>query len=191
MLNPVGPLADQRKKLRTRFFFLAETAEHRRRDRGRVLFFDTAHHHAEMAGLDDDSDSLRLDDFLNCFRDLRGEAFLYLEPARKDFNQPWNLAEPDHPAFGDVRHVDLAEERQHVVLAQAEHFYVFDDDHLVIIDGEQSLLEHGLGIFAVTLGQELHRFVDALRRAREAFAGWVLAETNQSFLNQIFKTGAG
>ena len=39
------------------------------------------------------------------------------------------------------------------MLAQAEHLDVFDDDHLVVIDGEQRVVEDFFGVFVVTLGQ--------------------------------------
>ena len=52
----------------------------------------------------------------------------------------------------------LAEEGQHVVLAEAEHFDVFHDDHLVVINGEQRALEQSFGIFVVSLVRNFMAF---------------------------------
>ena len=52
----------------------------------------------------------------------------------------------------DVGDVHLAEKRQHVVLAQAEQFDVFDDHHLVVIHGEERAFEQGLGVFCGSPG---------------------------------------
>jgi hypothetical protein len=38
--------------------------------------------------------------------------------ARKDLNEPRDFAEPDHLALGNISHVYLTEERQHVMFAQ-------------------------------------------------------------------------
>ena len=89
-----------------------------------------------MASLDDHADALGFDHFLNGFGDLRGQPLLNLQPAGEQFNQPRNFAEAKNPAIGDVGHMHFAEKREQMVLAQAEHFNVFDDDHLVIIHGK-------------------------------------------------------
>ncbi len=83
-------------------------------------------------------------DFLNGLGNLRGETFLNLQAARENLDQPRNFAQADDFAIGDVGDVNLAEERQHVVLAEAEHLDVFDDDHFVISDGEESAFEQEL-----------------------------------------------
>ncbi len=166
-LYPVGALADQGQEFGARFFFVAEAAQHGGRYGGGMLLFYAAHHHAEMAGFDDHAYALRLDYFLNGFGDLRGEAFLNLQAAGEEFDQARDLAQADHLAVGDVGYVHFAEERQQVVLAEAEHFYVFDDDHLVVGDGEERAFEQGFGIFGVAAGEELQRLANALRE----FAG--------------------
>jgi len=35
--------------------------------------------------------------------------------------------------FGDIGHMHLAKERQHVMLAEREYLDVLDDDHLVVV----------------------------------------------------------
>ena len=106
-----------------------------------MLLFDAAHHHAEMARLDDYSYALGFDDFLDGLGDLCGEALLNLQTAREHFDQARDFAQADDPAVRDVGDVHLAEKRQHVMLAEAEHLDVLNDDHLVVADGEQSALE--------------------------------------------------
>ena len=70
--------------------------------------------------------------------------------------------------FGNVGDVALAEERQQVVLAQAVEVDVLDDHHLVIIDGEQRVVEHRVDVGGVAARQKPQRFLDALRRVEPA-----------------------
>jgi hypothetical protein len=150
--NPVGALAYQGEELLTRFLFVAEAAQHRGRYRGGVLLLDAAHHHAEVAGFDDYGYTLWFDHSLNRFRNLCSEALLDLEAAGEEFDQARDFAEADHFAVGDVGHVHFSEEGQQVMLAEAEHFDVFDDDHFVVGDGEERAFEQGFGIFGVAAG---------------------------------------
>jgi hypothetical protein len=110
-------------------------------------FLDAAHHHAQMARLDDDAHALRIDGFLNGVGDLAGEPLLHLQAASKHFNEARDLAEADHLAFGDVGDVDFAEKGQHVVFAEREHLDVFHDDHLVVVDVEHGAVQNLGGVF--------------------------------------------
>ena len=190
-LDAVGALADQGEEFLTRFVFVAEAAEHGGGDGGGVLFFDAAHHHAEMAGFDDYADALRFDYFLDGFGDLGGEALLNLQAAGEEFDQARNFAEADDFAVGDVGDVHFAEERQHVVLAEAEHFDVFDDDHFVVGDGEERAFEQSFGVFGVAAGEKLHGLANALGSLLKAFAVRVFAEADEHFLDEVFEAGAG
>lgn len=66
-----------------------------------------AHHHAEMAGFDDDGDALGLQHFGEGESDLFGQAFLDLEAAREHFGDAGELGEADDAAVGDVADVHL------------------------------------------------------------------------------------
>jgi len=156
-----------------------------------VLFFYAAHHHAEVAGFDDYADALGFDYFLDGLGDLGGEALLNLQAAGEEFDQARDFAESDDASVGDVGYVDFAEEREQVVLAEAEHFHIFDDDHLVIFFVEERALEEGFGVLLVALGEELHGFVDAFGSRGEAFAIGIFAEADQHFADQAFEGGAG
>ncbi len=144
-----------------------------------------------MAGFDDDADTLRLDYFLDGFGDLGGEALLDLQAAGEEFDEARDFAEADHLAVRDVGDVHFAEERQQVVLAEAEHFDVFDDDHLVVGDGEEGAFEQGFGVFGIAAGEELQGLADALGRVQETFALRVFAEADEHFLDEVFEAGAG
>ena len=52
-----------------------------------MLFLDATHHHAEMAGLDDNADALRFDGVLDGLGNLGGEALLDLQAAREGFDE--------------------------------------------------------------------------------------------------------
>ena len=75
--------------------------------------------------------------------------------------------------------MDLAEEWQHVVLAETEHLHVFDDDHLIVVDGKQSACEQLLGIFLISLGQILQGTFHALRCALQALALRIFAQAHK------------
>src|ERR1019366_3970170 len=118
----VAALADERQEFGSGFLIRAEAAENGRRYRRRMLFLDSPHHHAEMAGLDDHAAALRLDGVLDRLGNTRGEALLDLQAAREGFDEARYFAQADHFSVGDVGHVHLAKKRQKVVLAEAEHF---------------------------------------------------------------------
>src|SRR5438445_5407241 len=168
-LSPVGALANEGQEFAARFVFLAEATQHGRRHSRGVLLLDTAHHHAEVARLNDHADTLGLDDFLDSLCDLGGEALLDLQAAREEFDQPWNFAEADDFAVRNVGHVHLSEERQHVVLAEAEHLDVFDDHHFVIGNREESAFQEGFGVLVIAPGEKVESFVNPLGGAKEAF----------------------
>src|SRR5579862_4997104 len=173
---------------------LLEDADHGRGDRRGVLLLDAAHHHAEVAGFDDNSHALRGDDVLDGVGDLTREALLHLEAASEDLDKTRDFAESDDLAVGDVGDVHLAEEGQHVVLAERVHLDVLDDDHLVIVDVEEGVVEDGVGIFVVSLGEEGQGFLDALGGALEAVTGGVGVEAADDLAvdllgGEVFKAG--
>ncbi len=51
--------------------------------------------------------------------------------------------------------------------------------------------EEGFGVFLISLGEELHGFVDAVGRRGEAFAVGIFAKTDERFADEIFVGGAG
>ena len=79
----------------------------------------------------------------------------------------------------------LAEERQQVVLAQAVEVDVLDDHHLVIIDGEQRVVEHLVDVGAVPAGQKLVRLLHPLRRVAQSFARRIFAEVRQQLRDRV------
>src|SRR5579864_9375670 len=190
-LSPVGALANEGQEFAARFVFLAEATQHGRRHSRGVLLLDTAHHHAEVARLNDHADTLGLDDFLDSLCDLGGEALLDLQATREEFDQAWNFAEADDFAVRNVSHVHLSEERQHVVLAEAEHLDVFHDHHFVIRDGEERALQERFGVFVIAPGEEVESFVNPLGCAKETFAHGILAQTHEHFADEVFKGGGG
>ena len=83
-----------------------------------------------MIRLDDDADALRLEHVVDRAGDLLGEPLLHLEPPREHLDDARQLAQPDDLAVRDVGDVRLAEERQHVVLAQRVELDVAHHHHV-------------------------------------------------------------
>ncbi len=99
--------------------------------------------------------------------DLVGQPFLHLQAAREDLDEARDLAQPDDAALRDVGDVASAEERQQVMLAETVEVDVLDDHHLVIIDGEERVVEDGVDVGGVTAGQETKRLLHSLRRVEQ------------------------
>ena len=131
----------QRQEFCPGFLFVAEAAQHGRGHGGRVLLLYATHHHAEVPRFDDHAHALGLNHLLDRFGNLGSQPFLNLQPPRKKFDQAWNFAQANHFSIRNISDVYLPEERQHVMLAEAEHFDVFHDDHFVVANREQSALQ--------------------------------------------------
>ena len=160
-------------------------AEHRTGDRHRVLLLDTAHRHAQVRGFHDDSDPERTDLLPQRFGDLIREPLLYLQPARKHVHEARDLAQSNNLALGNVGDVALAEERQQVVLAQAVEVDVLHDQHLVIIDREERVVEHRVDIGGITVGQEPKRLLHSLRRVDQPLTRRVFSQFRQELTNDV------
>src|SRR5579864_2835498 len=102
-----------------------------------MLLFYAAHHHAKISRLDHDTDTLRLNDLLDGFGNLSRQALLNLQAAGENLDEARNFAQPDNLTIRYVGDVHLAEERQHVMLTEAEDLDVFHNHHLVISDRKQ------------------------------------------------------
>src|SRR5260370_32057085 len=70
----------QREEFVARGLVFAEAAEHRAGDGAGVLFFDAAHHHAEMLSLAQHTDAARGNGVGDGGSERLGHAFLYLQP---------------------------------------------------------------------------------------------------------------
>jgi len=87
---------DESEKFVAGLLVVAEGTEHGAGHRLAVLLFHTAHLHAEMAGLDDDANTLRNNFFFDGFGDLASHALLNLQTPRKHIDQACDLAETNH-----------------------------------------------------------------------------------------------
>ena len=107
-----------------------------------MLLFHAAHLHAQVARFDDDAHAFRADLVGDGVRDLAGHALLNLQAPREHVHQPRNFAEPEHLFARQIGDVRLAEKWQQVMLAQAEEFDVFHDDHFVVVHAERGAIQH-------------------------------------------------
>jgi hypothetical protein len=124
-----------------------------------------------VRGLHDDRDPQRLDLLPDRFGDLVRQPLLDLQAPREDLDEPRDLAEADHLPVREVGDVAAAEERQQVVLAQAVEVDVADDHHLVVVDGEQRVVEHRIDVGLIAAREEAHapsRRASACRAALRA-----------------------
>src|SRR5258708_7320318 len=125
------------------------------------------------------------------FGDMHGPPFLHLKPAGEHVDDARDLAQPDHFAVGNVREMDLAEERQHMMLAQAEDLYVFGDDHLVIVHFKESALQNLVGIDVGAAGEIFEGLLHALGGFDQSVACRIFAEPHEHFTQQFFRRSRG
>src|SRR5436190_15278449 len=109
--NTAARRVRQCEKLLARPLIGAKQAAYRARDRLRVLLFDAAHHHAQVVRLDDDANTLRLEDVVDRARDLLGEPLLDLEPTREHLDESRQLAQPHNLSRGDIGDMSTAIKR--------------------------------------------------------------------------------
>ncbi len=128
-----------------------------------------------MGCLDDHTHPAGPDDLLDGHGDLGGELLLDLQPARVHVHDAGDLRKTDHLAVRQVGHVRLADEGQHVVLAERVELDILDDHHLVVFRGKYRLVHDLFQGLPVTLGQELNRLRCPLRRLEQPLARHVLA----------------
>src|SRR5947209_5204123 len=141
-----------------------------------MLLLDSAHHHAEVSSFDDDANTEWFNCLLDGIGDLLSQPLLHLQAASKRVHQPRNFTQADDFAFRKIRNMHFAEEWQHVMFTQAEHLDVLDDDHLVVIDFEQSAAQELGWVFTISSRQELNGFGHALWRSLQTVALRILAE---------------
>jgi hypothetical protein len=117
-----------------------EGAAHGAGDGGAVLLLHAAHHHAGVAGLHDHGDAVGAQVRHQGVGHLAGQALLHLQAAGEDIDHAGDLAQAHHLAVGQVADVGVAEEGQHVVLAQRVELDVADDHHLFDVFFEDAFL---------------------------------------------------
>src|SRR5262249_52271685 len=90
------------------------------------------HRHAEVLGLDHDSDAIWIERVHDRLRDLARELLLDLRPPREPLDHPRQLADADDAAVGYIANVSTPVKGQKVVLAHAVKGDIAEDHHLVV-----------------------------------------------------------
>ena len=138
---------DQGEELGAGGGVVAELAVQRRGDRCGAGGADAANGHAQVLGLDDDTDAARRDLLLEPVGDLLGQPFLHLGAAGEQLDHPGQLGQAEDPLPGQVADMGDADERQQVVLAHRLHRDRAGDDQLVVsgVVGEGGQVERREG----------------------------------------------
>ena len=147
---------------------LAEHAEHRARDRDGVLLLDAAHRHAQVRRFHHDRDAERTRPSRAASRRSGSSGAPGSAGGARRSRRGAGSCSGRDATLRNVRDVALAEERQQVMLAEAVEVDVLDDHHLVIIDGEQRVVEDRVDVRRVAARQEPQRLLDPLRACRAA-----------------------
>src|SRR5579864_2283147 len=144
-----------------------------------MLLLHSAHHHAEMLRLAQHAHSARRNHFLHRFGDVLRQPLLQLQPAGEHIDDPWNLAQPDHFVFRQIRHVHLAEKRQQVMLAGGKEFDVAHHHHLVAFHLEQSPVHDFVQARLIPASDEPQRALVSMWRLHQSLAIRILADRFQ------------
>ena len=79
---------------------------------------------------------------LDALANLLRKALLHLQTVRENVNNTGYLAESGDVSVGDVSHVCLAIERQHVMLAKREEVDVLHHHHLIVVFLEERVRQY-------------------------------------------------
>src|SRR6185295_14799597 len=153
-----------------------EAAEHRAGHHFGVLLLDSAHSHAQVLGLEHDSDPKSVEFLHHSGGDLRGHALLHLQTPGVDLDQARQLREADDVVLGDIGDLRLPEERQQVVLTEREEVDVAAKDHLGVVLDEERPVDDALGILMIAASEVLEGPSDSSRSFDQAFPVWILPD---------------
>lgn len=137
---------------------------------------NASHNHTQMRAFHNDRNALRPQDLLDGDSDLPRQPLLQLQTARKHLCDAGKLGEAEDAPVGDVANVHFARERDEVVLAHGEDLDVLDDDELVVVFGEDGVVDDRLQVFLVAFGEVEHGFCVARWRVEEALAVGVFTD---------------
>jgi hypothetical protein len=169
----------QVQKLVPRVLIVFEGTQHRARYGHGILLLDPAHDHAQVLCFDDDCHSTGMNLVIDRVGYLRGQAFLHLKASCEHVHEARYLTEADNTSVRYVSNVALAKERQQMVFAQAENFNIPYDDHFVVSNIEQCLVQELIRIHPVTARQKTEGAIDTQRRILESIPARILADLLQ------------
>ncbi len=132
-----------------------------------------------MLGLDHHRNALGIGDLLNSLGDLASQVFLNLQTTGEHVDDARDLGQTDYLAGRDVGNMGLADERQHMVLAQRVQLDVLDDHHLVVVGVEQCAVDDLVQRLVIAVAEKLHGLGGALRCALEAITLRLLSQVGE------------
>ena len=147
-----------------------------------VLLLHTTHRHAHVLRLNDHRHAQRVEGFLYAVFNLLGEAFLYLQPAGKSIYHTWYLTQAHNSSVRNIRHMRLAHEGHHVMLAEGIELYVLHDNHLLVVLVEHGRTQYLLGVEVVSVGEEEHGLGYAFRGFQQALTLRIFTQQAQDGL---------
>ena len=141
-----------------------------------ALFLDAAHLHAHVLGLDDNHYPQWFEGCLYALAYLLRHALLNLEAVREAVHHAGYFAQACHLSVGDVRHMHLTIEGEHVMFAKGIEIDVTHDDHLPVVLVELGRVEYRHRVLLIATGEEGHCPRHASWGLEQAFALRILAK---------------
>jgi hypothetical protein len=177
---------DEVKKFSPGLLQRAESAQHGTGNRTTVLLFNAAHLHAHVLSIDNHTNAVRRQFLIDGFGNLGRQAFLNLQAPAEHLHQPDDFADAYDFPVRQVGHVHLAEERQEVMLAEAEEIYVSHNDHFVIFYIEKGMIQNLARVLLVAAGEKAQSLADTLRCPLQAISIRIFPQFEQELPNQVF-----
>lgn len=169
-------LSDETEEFGPAFRALSESTEHTAGNKRGILFFDAAHHHAQVLGLDHDRHAHGLERIFESGGDLGGQALLDLQSPGEQVHDSRDLADTDDFAVGDIADVGFSEKWHEMMFAKTENLNIFDDDHFIVFFLKNGPVQYVVQGFPVPFGEKLIDFRHPIGGAEQALAGRVFPD---------------
>jgi hypothetical protein len=110
-----------------------------------------------MARFHHHSHAPRSNEFHYGVRNVLGQSLLNLQASAEHLGDPWELRKAHDGVVGLIANVHPPRERDHMVFAHAKDLDVLDHDHLVVVLGEDGLVDNIPEVLLIALSKEHDR----------------------------------
>src|SRR4051812_12349000 len=140
-----------------------------------------------MTRLDHHAHASRVKQRLYGLCNLARETLLNLQAAGKHVHQSGELAQSNHFSVRQISDVRLAEEWQHVMLAQTVKLDIANEHHLIVTIFEERVSHHIDGIYIVSIREELQALLHTSRRVKKSIPLGILSQGLKHHAGQLLE----
>ena len=137
--------------------------------------------HTRVVSFNHDSYPERFQRLLDGIPDLDSQPLLHLQPSGVILDHTGNLAQSCNRSVGDISHMGLSYEGQHVVLAHGVQFDIPHKDHLLVFFLKKGRPDNLYAVVSIPLSKELKGLCDPLRCLLKSLPIRILANQGKDF----------